>query len=372
VSRYFFTSDSVFEGHADKVCDLVADTVLDAYLEKDPDTRAGCEVLFKGDFMVVAGEVTSTATVPIERLARQVIAEVGYLPGKGKYHAETVRIHTLVTEQSREIRSATDRAVDALKQRGASDQGIMFGMACSDTQELMPLPIMLAHRIGRAISTARKSGEIDWLRPDGKSAITVEYVDDVPVALTSVVVAVQHAVEVSHDDVAHWVTTQILPATLGEWLTDSTTVHVNPLGSFTLGGPEIDCGLTGRKLVVDTYGGMGRIGGGALSGKDPSKLDRTGTYFCRWVAKQLVAQGLARKVELQVAYGFGLSMPLSVRVDTFGTGDSAEAESWVEQFDFRPGAMAEVLQLTRPLYRTTTNYGHFGKAELPWEQLPDA
>ncbi|WP_117213780.1 methionine adenosyltransferase [Allorhizocola rhizosphaerae] len=372
MSKYFFTSESVAEGHPDKVCDLVADTVLDAYLEQDPGTRAGCEVLYKGDLMVVAGEFTSTAHVPVEELARQVVAEVGYVPGKAKHNSETVRIQTLITEQSREIRAATDRAADAPSQRGASDQGIMFGMACDDTPELMPLPIMLAHTIGKAIVAARKSGEVEWLRPDGKTAVTVQYEDEKPVAVTNVVVAAQHAPEITHAEVTDWVTRRILPGALGAWLTDATAVHVNPLGTFTLGGPEIDCGMTGRKIVVDTYGGSGRIGGGALSGKDPSKLDRTGTYFCRWVAKQLVAQGIAHKVELQIAYGFGLAKPLSVRVDTFGTGDAAEAGAWVERFDFRPGAMAEVLDLAQPIYRSATNYGHFGKPDLPWERLPDA
>ncbi len=368
MTGYLFTSESAFEGHPDKVCDLVADTVLDAHLAQDPDARVGCEVLYKGDLMVVAGEFTSTARVDVEALARGVLAEVGYTAPTSRHNDQSVQITTLITEQSREIRAATDRASDAPATKGASDQGIMFGMACTETDELMPLPISLAHRVSREISRRRHAGDPDWLRPDGKTAVTVRYEDERPAEVTRVLVAAQHAPGIDHATVSAWVRQEVLPMALGGWLTPDTTVTVNPLGTFTLGGPEIDCGLTGRKLVVDTYGGMGRIGGGALSGKDPSKLDRTGAYYTRWVARKLVQAGLADKAEIQVSYGFGLSKPLSVRVDTFGTGDVGDASAFVEQFDFSPAAMIELLDLRRPIYRATVNYGHFGKPDLPWEQ----
>lgn len=368
MSDYLFTSESAFEGNTDKVCDLVADAVLDAHLGKDPDARVGCEVLYKGDFMVVAGEVTSAAEVGVEQLARGVLAEVGYRSDKTRHNDETVHIMTLVTGQSPEIREATESASDAPRKKGASDQGIMFGMACRDTAELLPLPISLANRVSAQIARRRHSGDPEWLRPDGKSSVTVRYVDERPVAVTRVLVATQHARGVDQPVVEAWVRDEVLPAALGDWLSSETAITVNALGGFTLGGPEIDCGMTGRKLVADTYGGMGRIGGGALSGKDPHKLDRTGTYYCRWVARQLVQAGLADKAEIQVSYGFGLSRPLSVRVDTFGTGHPAEAAEFVAGFDFGPSAMIERLDLRRPIYRATTNYGHFGKPDLPWEQ----
>lgn len=368
MTEYLFTSESAFEGHPDKVCDLVADTVLDAHLAQDPDARVGCEVLYKGDLMVIAGEFTSAAQVDVEGLARGVLAEVGYVAGRSRHTDQTVQITTLITEQSLEIRAAADRASDAPGKKGASDQGIMFGMACTETPELMPLPITLAHRLSQEISLHRHLGEPDWLRPDGKTAVTVRYVDERPAEVTNVLVASQHAAEVDHGTVTAWVREQILPSALGHYLTPATVINVNPLGTFTLGGPEIDCGMTGRKLVVDTYGGMGRIGGGALSGKDPSKLDRTGAYYCRWVARQLIRAELAEKAEIQVSYGFGLSRPLSVRVDTFGTGDVAAAAKFVADFDFSPGGMLEQLDLRRPIFRATVNYGHFGKPDLPWEQ----
>lgn len=368
MSDYLFTSESAFEGNTDKVCDLVADTLLDAHLEQDPGARVGCEVLYKGDFMVVAGEVTSAAVIDVEQLARAVLAEVGYTADKTRHTDQSVQITTLITGQSPEIRAATDSASDAPRKKGASDQGIMFGMACRDTPELIPLPITLAHRISAEIARRRHTGDPAWLRPDGKSSVTVRYVDERPVAVTRVLVATQHAREVDHATVDAWVREAVLPEALGDWLSADTTITVNALGGFTLGGPEIDCGMTGRKLVADTYGGMGRIGGGALSGKDPLKLDRTGTYYCRWVARQLVEAGLADKAEIQVSYGFGLSRPLSVRVDTFGTGQPAAAAEFVSGFDFEPGAMIELLDLRRPIYRATTNYGHFGKPVLPWEQ----
>jgi S-adenosylmethionine synthetase len=368
VPEYLFTSESVFEGHADKVCDLVADSILDAYLALDSDARVGCEVLFKGDLMVIAGEITSVASVDPETIARGVLAEVGYVAPRSPHNSETVKIISLITEQSPEIRAATDRAVDAPQSKGASDQGIMFGMACTDTPQLMPLPITIAHAISREVSGRRRAGDPDWLRPDGKSSVTVRYVNERPVEVTRILVAAQHAPGTPHATVAEWVREEVLPAAVGEWLGPNTVLTVNPLGTFALGGPEIDCGLTGRKLVVDTYGGMGRIGGGALSGKDPQKLDRTGAYYCRWIARQLVSAGYAEKAEIQVSYGFGLAQPLSVRVDTFGTGDPEECAKFVELFDFQPSAMIKRLNLQRPIFRSTVNYGHFGKPDLPWEQ----
>lgn len=365
---YLFTSESASEGHPDKVCDLVADSLIDAYLAQDSDTRAGCEVLYKGDLMVVAGEVTTQAEIDVDGIARAAIGSVGYRPGLSRHNSQTVGVQVLITEQSKEIRRAADRAADDPATMGASDQGIMFGFASMETPERLPLPSALAHRLGRIIAASRQSGDPGWLRPDGKTAVTVRYVDHHPVEVTHVLVAVQHSAEVNGADVGSWVRDYVVRSALGEWLTASTAIHVNPSGSFTLGGPEIDCGVTGRKIVADTYGGMGRVGGGALSGKDPSKLDRSGTYYCRWIARQLVEAGIAARAEVQVSYAFGLAQPLSVYVETFGSGDRRAAEEFVSRFDFRPEAIIERLNLRRPIYRATVNYGHFGKPGLPWEQ----
>jgi S-adenosylmethionine synthetase len=365
--RYLFTSESASEGHPDKVCDLVADSVLDAYLARDPDARVGCEVLYKGDLMVIAGEITAPdAVIDVDGIARQALRDVGYVAPE-PYNDETVEVRQLITEQSREIRQASDVASDDEQEHGASDQGIVFGMASNETPELMPLPILLAHRLSAAVAGDRHAGVVPWLRPDGKTAVTVAYEDEQPVEVTTVLVSAQHRQRVSHGDVEEYVRERLAPRVLGPWLTPSTRLVVNPLGSFTLGGPEIDCGVTGRKIIADTYGGMGRIGGGALSGKDPSKLDRAGAYFCRWVARQVVTEGIAQKVEIQVAYAFGLAHPVSIAVNTFGTGDADKAQAFVAQYDFRPRAIVEHLGLRRPIYRQTANYGHFGRSGVPWE-----
>jgi S-adenosylmethionine synthetase len=368
--EYLFTSESVSEGHPDKVCDLVADTLLDAYLTQDPDTRAGCEVLYKGDRMIIAGEVTTTAVIDPDRLARQVLDQVGYRPTRTVHNSHTVRVETLITTQSPEIRHATTSANDAPSTLGASDQGIMFGFACRDTPTLMPLPIALAHQLGTAIANHRHQGTPPWLLPDGKTAVTVRYRNHRPVAVTNVLIAAQHTPDVTPGQVAEWAKDAVIPDVLGDWLTPDVTIHINPSGPFTLGGPQIDTGLTGRKLVVDTYGGMARIGGGALSGKDPTKLDRSGAYYCRWIARQLIQAGLAERAEIQISYALGLAQPLSVHVDTFGTGNPQDAAAYVAGFDFRPAAILSRLNLRKPIYRRTVNYGHFGKAGLPWEETP--
>jgi len=367
IRNYQFTSESASEGQTDKVCDLIADRLLDEFLAQDPEAKVGLEVMYKGDFLAIAGEVTSTAQVNIEMVARSVLDEVGYRPGATRFHSQSAKITVNITKGSPEIEAAISHASDTPSRMGASDQGIMFGFASDETASLLPLPIALAHSLGKLISASRRSSNPSWLLPDGKTAVTVRYVEEQPVEVTSVLVSTQHASGVSHAKVEEWVRSQVVPVSLGRWLTPTTKIYVNPLGSFTLGGPEIDCGVTGRKIVADTYGGMARIGGGSLNGKDPTKMDRSATYFCRWIAQQVVVAKLAHKVEIQVAYGFGLSMPLSVRAETFGTGDDEEVANFVNQFDFRPDAIIDILNLKRPIYANTANYGHFGKPELSWE-----
>lgn len=363
--EYVFTSESVASGHPDKVCDLVADSIVDAYLEGDPASRIGCEALLKGDFMVVAGEVTSAASVDHDAVTRSAITEAGYGPGAGPHTVETIERTFLITEQGREIRRAS--MAKPAKAAGASDQGIVFGFACADTPELLPLPIALSHRIAARLGAARAAHDPPWLLPDGKTAVSVVYDGTRPVRLANVVVAQQHRPDVTRDDVDAYVRA-LLPEVIGDWLDDEVAVLVNRGGSFTEGGPAIDCGVTGRKLAVDTYGGLGRHGGGALSGKDPSKLDRSAAYFARWVARQVVQERLAARVELQVAYVIGDADPISIRADAFGSGGEARILRFVREFDFRPAAIVERLQLDRPIYRRTAVYGHFGKPDLPWER----
>lgn len=359
---YHFASESVCEGHPDKVCDYVADSILDAYLAQDPTSRVACEALAKSDTVVVAGEVTSRRDVDRETVTRQAIRDVGYTDPGVPFCADTVRVLQLVTRQAPEIA----RSVDAGEQ-GAGDQGQMFGYATDETPELMPLPILLAHRITRQLAEDRKNNGVDWLGPDGKSQVTVRYEEHRPVAVSGVLVSTQHAANIGPETIRDYVRGTLLPVALGSWSTDETTVLCNPSGSFVQGGPSADCGLTGRKNIVDSYGGAARHGGGSLSGKDPSKVDRSAAYFCRFVARQIVTQEIAHRVEVQVAYAIGVAAPVSLMVDTFGTGDPHAAYALLESFDFRPAAMIERLGLLRPIYRHTTNYGHFGRAGFPWE-----
>jgi S-adenosylmethionine synthetase len=365
---YTFTSESVSEGHPDKVCDTIADSILDAYLAQDPRSRVACEVLVKENRVVLAGEITSNGTVDHEAVVRQAVREIGYTDADQVFRADNLEILSFLTAQSAEIAQGVDEDTSLSGEQGAGDQGIMFGYATDETPELMPLPILLAHRLARILADHRKAGTVDWLRPDSKTQVSVVYEDDRPVKVTDVLVSTQHSAGVDRETIRHFIASVVVPAGLEGWYHDDVTVLVNPTGSFVHGGPSADAGVTGRKIIVDTYGGMGRHGGGAFSGKDPSKVDRSGAYFCRFVAREVVKAGLAKRAEVQVAYAIGVAQPISVKVDTFGTGDANAAAEWVRNnFDFRPGAIVERLQLLRPIYRQSTNYGHFGKAELPWE-----
>jgi S-adenosylmethionine synthetase len=360
-ATHIFTSESVTEGHPDKVCDFIADSILDAHLAQDPRARVACEVLVKDGHVVLAGEITSKADVDYEAVVRAAIEEIGYVDPREAFHAKGVQITELLSKQSDHIAQGVDTG-------GAGDQGLMFGYATDETEELMPLPILLAHRLSRLITEDRKAGRKAWLRPDAKTQVSVEYEGNTPVAVRTVLVSTQHAEDVSQEEIRAYVATDLVPRALGSWHRDDIEILVNPTGLFAIGGPSADAGVTGRKIIVDTYGGMGRHGGGAFSGKDPSKVDRSGAYFGRYVARQIVKAGLARRAEVQVAYAIGRAEPVSVRVDTFGTGDPRAAEAFVrEHFDFRPNAITERLNLRTPIYRGTTNYGHFGRPGLPWE-----
>ncbi len=366
-SRYIFTSESVTEGHPDKVCDLIADTVLDAYLTQDPDSRVACEVLCKRDTVILAGEVTSRAVVNHGQCVREAIRQIGYTDPREPFSADGVKIIELLTQQGPEIARGIDRDPAQALEQGAGDQGIMFGYATDETPELMPLPILLAHRLARRLAEDRHKGHVPCLRPDAKTQVSVLYEHGQPKEVTTVLVSTQHRKDATQEAIRAYITGRLVPEALGRWYHPGMQILVNPTGSFVEGGPSVDCGLTGRKIIVDTYGGAARHGGGSFSGKDPSKVDRTGAYFCRYLARQLVKAGLARRAEVQVAYVIGIARPVSVKVETFGTGDDKEAAEFVRRVDFRPGAMIERFNLKRPIYRHTTNYGHFGKPELPWE-----
>jgi S-adenosylmethionine synthetase len=372
---FVFSSESVGEGHPDKVADLISDSVLDACLAQDRTSRVACETLVKSNQVVVAGEITTAAKLNYEQIIRAAIREIGYVNDDDVFHADKVFVQNLLTRQSPDISQGVDaRKVKGKKtaEQGAGDQGLMFGYACKETPELMPAPIMFAHRLGRGLTKIRKSGQVKWLRPDAKSQVSVRYENGKPVEVVNVVISTQHTADVSHDEICNFLiknlVKKVLPARL---LSKKTEYLINPTGRFVVGGPEGDSGLTGRKIIVDTYGGWGRHGGGAFSGKDPSKVDRSAAYMCRWVAKNIVAAGLATRVELQVAYAIGHPKPVSVYVDTQGTGavsDEKIARAVNRVFSFKPADIVSELRLLQPIYRRTTNYGHFGKAGLPWEQ----
>jgi S-adenosylmethionine synthetase len=373
MSRYVFTSESVSEGHPDKVCDYIADSVLDACLEQDPHSRVACEALCKSDTVVLAGEITTGATLDYDKIVRQAVREIGYTETSEPFCDSTLKLISLMTRQSPEISQGVTASTSQSGDQGAGDQGIMFGYATAESEEMMPLPILLAHKLTKGLADDRKAGRIGWLRPDSKSQVSVLYEHNVPTAVTAVVVSTQHSPEADQPKIAEYVREDLGPRVLGPWWTKDVTLYVNPTGSFIHGGPSADAGVTGRKIIVDSYGGMGRHGGGAFSGKDPSKVDRSSAYFCRFVAKQVLAAGFAQRAEIQVGYAIGMAKPVSVKVDTFGTGDERPAEQFVsEAFDFRPRAIIERLQLLRPIYRSTTNYGHFGRAGLPWETIEKA
>jgi S-adenosylmethionine synthetase len=359
-TSFVFTSESVSEGHPDKVCDFIADSILDAHLARDPRSRVACEVLVKSGNVVLAGEITSKTVVDYESVAREAIREIGYTDSSESFNADGVNVTQLLSRQAGEIGQGVDVG-------GAGDQGIMFGYATDETPELMPLPILLAHKLAKRLARARKESEVSWLRPDSKTQVSVEYDGNRPVAVRTVLVSTCHSATVSQADIKNYVATRLSPDVLGAWYNDDIEILVNPTGSFVEGGPSADCGVTGRKIIVDSYGGMGRHGGGAFSGKDPSKVDRSGAYFCRFVARQVVKEGIAQRAEVQVGYAIGRAEPVSVRVDTFGTGDPLAAEALVRTFDFRPRAIIERLDLLKPVYRQSTNYGHFGRSGLSWE-----
>jgi len=303
-----------------------------------------------------------------EAVARQAIREIGYTDPSASFHADGVIVHQFVSKQSSEIAQGVDLDTNLEHEQGAGDQGIMFGYATDETPELMPLPILLAHRLSRGLAEDRRNGQAPWLRPDGKTQVSVLYEGNRPIEVTDAIVSPQHSPTISRESIISYVTESLAPRVLGDWFTKKIRFHVNPTGSFIHGGPSADAGVTGRKIIVDTYGGYGRHGGGAFSGKDPSKVDRSGAYFCRYIARQLVKQKMARRAEIQISYAIGKASPLSVKVDTFGTGNASEAAEYVKKFDFRPAAIIERFQLLRPIYRQTTNYGHFGKPGLPWEE----
>lgn len=365
MSRSFiFTSESVAEGHPDKVCDFIADSILDAYLAQDPDSRVACEVLCKNEHVILAGEITSGARVDVEAIARAAIREIGYTDRAARFNADTARIQMLIGPQSPNIAQGVNRGNEI----GAGDQGLVFGFATKETPELLPLPIRLAHRVTRGLAEARKTHAVPWLRPDAKAQISIRYEQGKPVEVTDVVVSTQHAPGTPQPDIHAFVDGQLLPNALGEWYRQGIRLFVNPTGEFAIGGPEGDCGLTGRKIIVDTYGGYARHGGGSFSGKDATKVDRCAAYFARFIARQIVQNGLAYCAEIQVAYAIGVAQPISISVDTRGTGDERLAERFARQFDYRPAAIIERLDLQKPIYRTTTNYGHFGKPYLAWEK----
>jgi len=373
---YPFTSESVAEGHPDKVADQISDAILDAVLAQDPHGRVACETLVKGNNVVLAGELTTTAKIDPEAIVRQVVREIGYTIPEIGFDADTCRVEVLLSAQSPEISQGVDRGTP--ETQGAGDQGLMFGYATDETPELMPMPIALAHRLVQRQAQLRKDGTLPWLRPDAKSQVTVIYEDGAPMGLEAVVLSTQHAPNISQEEIHAQVREHILrPVLPAAWWTDDLAVHINPTGAFVLGGPAADAGVTGRKIIVDTYGGMARHGGGAFSGKDPSKVDRSAAYAARHVAKNVVAAGLAKRCEVQVAYAIGVAEPVSIRVDTFGTGvvdDERLAQLVRRVFDLRPGIISRRLDLLRPIYRQTAAYGHFGRPELdlPWERTDQA
>ena len=378
---FVFSSESVGEGHPDKVADLISDSVLDACLAQDKFSRVACETMVKSNMVILAGEITTAAKINYESIVRAAIQDIGYVNTDDVFHADQVFINNYLTKQSPDIAQGVDaRKVKGKKtaEQGAGDQGIMFGYACTETPELMPSPIMFAHRLGRELTKVRKSGKVPWLRPDAKSQVSIRYENDKPVEVVNVVISTQHTADVSHATIEKYlienVVKKVIPAGM---LNKDTEFLINPTGRFVVGGPQGDSGLTGRKIIVDTYGGWGRHGGGAFSGKDPSKVDRSAAYMGRWVAKNIVAAGLATHAEIQFAYAIGHPQPVSVRVDTFGTAllgtsDEEITEAVRAVFSFKPADIVSQLNLLRPIYRQTTNYGHFGKSGLPWEQTNKA
>ena len=387
-NRRLFTSESVTEGHPDKICDQISDAILDAILKEDPNARVACETTVTTGLVLVAGEITTSTYVDIKGIVRDTVAEIGYTRGKYGFDAENLAVLVAIGEQSPDIAQGVDQALEAregsmtdadIEAIGAGDQGLMFGYACNETPELMPLPISLAHKLARRLTEARKSGELAYLRPDGKTQVTIEYDENnIPVRVDTIVISTQHDEEATleqiQEDLKQFVIAPVVPS---ELLDANTKYFINPTGRFVIGGPKGDAGLTGRKIIVDTYGGYARHGGGAFSGKDATKVDRSAAYAARYVAKNIVAAGLAERAEVQLAYAIGVAQPVSIAVDTFGTGKVKESEivEWVrELFDLRPAGIIKMLDLRRPIYKQTAAYGHFGRTDLnvPWEQTDRA
>jgi S-adenosylmethionine synthetase len=381
--NYIFSSESVGEGHPDKVCDIISDAVLDACLAQDKYSRVACECYAKSNLVVVGGEITTKAEVDYNAVARKAIRDIGYVNDDDVFHADRVMIINAITRQSPDIAQGVDaRAAEGKEtaEQGAGDQGLMFGFACTETDELMPAPIIFAHRLGSALNRIRKAGKVDWLRPDSKTQVSVEYSGGKPVRITNVVVSTQHSAKAAHATIKEFIIEEVIKPELPASLLDGETKYlINPTGRFVVGGPQGDTGLTGRKIIVDSYGGMGRHGGGCFSGKDPSKVDRSAAYMGRYVAKNIVAAGLAARCEIQFAYAIGHPLPVSVAVDTFGTGTASDerlTQVVQEVFSFKPADIIKQLDLLRPIYSKTTSYGHFGKVDdlesITWERTDKA
>jgi len=381
--KYLFTSESVTEGHPDKICDQISDAVVDACLTDDPRSRVACEVATKTGFVMLLGEITTNTFVDFDKLVRKVVNDIGYDDSRKGFDGNTCAVQAAIAQQSGDIAMGVDKALEAktgevtdeeIEQIGAGDQGMMFGFACNETDVLMPMPIYLAHKLTRRLSEVRKNGTLPWLRPDGKSQVTVEYHQGRPARVDTVLISTQHAPEISQEEIRSAIIEHVInPVIPAELLNGKVNIYVNPTGRFVIGGPMGDAGVTGRKIIVDTYGGMGRHGGGAFSGKDPTKVDRSAAYAARWVAKNVVAAGLAERCEIQVAYAIGVAHPLSINVETFGTGlipDDKIAKAIEAVFDLRPGAIIRDLDLRKPIYQQVAAYGHFGRddLDLTWER----
>ena len=376
--RKLFTSESVTEGHPDKICDQISDAVLDAILAQDPEARVACETCTTTGIVMVMGEVSTTASYRVDDIVRDVVCDIGYDRAKYGFDGHTCAVLTALHSQSPDIAQGVNSALEGRHagdgEIGAGDQGMMFGYACAETPELMPMPIALAHRLTRRLSEARRSGELSWLRPDGKSQVTVEYENNHPVRVDTVVISTQHAPDIEYEELCRSIIERVIKVAIPEDLMDSKTrFFINPTGKFVIGGPMGDSGLTGRKIIVDTYGGFARHGGGAFSGKDPTKVDRSGAYAARYIAKNIVAAGLARECEIELAYAIGVARPVSLLVDTKGTGivdDEMLSEIVGKAFDLRPSGIIKMLDLRRPIYRATAAFGHFGRTDvdLPWER----
>ena len=382
LNKQFFTSESVTEGHPDKICDQISDAVLDAILAQDPDARVACETCCTTGMVMIMGEISTSCYVDIPSIARNVVLEIGYDRAKYGFDGTTCSVLTSIDEQSKDIALGVDHSLETKEggeeNNGAGDQGMMFGYACDETPEYMPMPISLAHRLARRLTEVRKDGTLDYLRPDGKTQVTVEYENDRPKRVDTIVISTQHSDTVSLDTIREDLKKHVIDVIVDEDMMDAETkVYINPTGRFVIGGPQGDSGLTGRKIIVDTYGGMARHGGGAFSGKDPTKVDRSAAYAARYVAKNIVAAGLARKCEIQLAYAIGVAQPVSVLADTFGTGvlpDEEIAEIVRKEFDLRPTAIIRTLELRKPIYRNLAAYGHFGRDDLQvkWESTEPA